>query len=213
MAMDPADVTAAVELLKNNPPEYLGLFNEPDYSFMGFTPITDAVTSAKSLQPLFDMPHPKTTYIAPAPAFANSDWLKTFRDNCNNCFDQISIMSQHIYSPDPAFVLDQIRGLHATWPDKKIWITELAPSEASCTLDQQGVIDWMNKVIPEIQALGYVEKVFWNCGEKGNAANGMADGGCNPSLTNEDGSPTELLLAYGKLCGGGSPPTQSAETS
>ncbi|KAL9132197.1 MAG: hypothetical protein Q9217_000001, partial [Psora testacea] len=155
MVMDPSDINAAAELLKSpNPPAFLALFNEPDFSFQGITPKTDPIPAAEALQTFFNMPHPKTTYIAPGVAFATTDWLRTFRNHCKNCFDQIPIMSQHIYSPHPEFVLDEIKKLHADFPDKKIWITELSPAEAKCTLDQKGVIDWMNKVVPEIQALG-----------------------------------------------------------
>ncbi|KAL9104504.1 MAG: hypothetical protein Q9163_000535 [Psora crenata] len=213
VAMDPNDVTAALELLKTNPPAYLELYNEPDYSFQGLTPMTDAIAAAEQLQPFFDMEHPQTTYISPGLAYANSQWLKDFRDHCKNCFEQIPIISQHIYSPDAAFVVDEVKKLHETFPDKKIWITELSPATPDCLLDRAGVINWMNQVVRDIQALGYVEKIFWNSGEHGTAANSMAAGSCNPSLTNPDGSPTDLLLAYGQLCGGGAPVTDPSATS
>lgn len=203
LVMDPRNVDQAVELLKTNPPKYLGLFNEPDFSFQDSTPKTDPVTAASALQPILSAAHPQTTFLSPALAEANSDWLATFRDHCNNCFDQIPIISQHIYSPDTNYVMGQITQLHATWPDKKIWITELGPATQGCTLDNDGMIQWMNTLLPQIMQLGYVEKVFWNCGEHGAGMDGTPNGPCNPSLTNDDGSPTPLLTAYSKLCGGG----------
>ena len=209
VVMDPTDVDSAVTMMKSNSaPQYLELFNEPDYSYQGITPITDAKTSAQDLAPLFNMPHPNTSYISPALAYANSDWLPTFRDHCNKCFDQIPIIAEHIYSPDPAAVMGFITQLHNTWPDKKIWLTELSPSSAQCTLQSTGsgpgtVTDYINTLIPQIVGLGYVEKIFWNSGEwstGGLTAGG--DGSCNPSLTDAQGNPTEVLKALHAVCGG-----------
>lgn len=200
VVMDPRDVSAAVTMLQNSPPPYLELFNEPDYSFAGVTPLTDPVTAAQDLQQIFQTAHPSTTFISPALANANSPWLTTFRDNCKNCFSQIPIIAMHLYSADTNNALNLIKQLHGTWPDKKIWITELSPAEASCSLDSAGIVNWMNTLIPQIQALGYVEKIFWNCGESSGSLNG-ASASCNPSLTNDDGSATAILTAYGKVCG------------
>ena len=202
LVMDPRNVDQAVQLLKTNPPKYLGLLNEPDYSFQGGTPLTDPVAAASALQPIFATSHPSTTFLSPALADDNSDWLTTFRDNCNNCFDQIPIISMHVYNTDTNYVLSKITQLHGTWPDKKIWVTEFGPATAGCTLDDSGMIQWMNTLLPQIKALGYVEKVFWNCGEHGAGIDGTPNGPCNPSLTNDDGSATPLLTAYNKVCGG-----------
>ena len=199
--MDNRSVPDAVNLLKTNPPKYMGLLNEPDYSYYG-TPTLDPVSAAKALAPVFSAAVPQTTFLSPALAFANSNWLTTFRDNCNNCFSKISIMSQHIYSTDPNYVLGQIRQLHATWPTKRIWVTELGPVSNGCTFNSTQMINYMNTLLPQIQALGYVDKVFWNCGEHANGIDGTPSGPCNPSLTNDDGSPTALLNAYSALCGG-----------
>ena len=197
--MDPRDTDSAQQLLSASPPPYLELFNEPDYSYQGVTPLTDAVTAAHNLSQIFATSHPSTQYISPALADANSDWLPTFRDNCNGCFDQIDIVSMHLYNPDPAAALNLITQLHGTWPDKRIWITELSPALTGCTLDAAGIVNWAKTLIPQIQALGYVEKIFWNCGEH---APGL-DGGdqCNPSLTNDDGSPTDVLKGLASICG------------
>lgn len=59
--MDPTEVSAALDLLQTDPPLYLTLFNEPDYSYDNETPLTSATDAAKDLQPLFAASHPKTT--------------------------------------------------------------------------------------------------------------------------------------------------------
>ena len=203
IVMDPRDTDQALQILSSSPPAYLELFNEPDYSYQGITPLTDPVTAAHNLSQIFAAAHPSTQYISPALANANSNWLPTFRDNCNNCFDQIDIISMHLYNPDPTAAMGLITQLHGTWPDKRIWITELSPALDSCTLDVAGVANWAKTLIPQIQALGYVEKIFWNCGEHAPGLNGAANQ-CNPSLTNDDGSPTEVLTALASVCGIGS---------
>ena len=169
ICMDPRNVQDSIALVTGpNPPEYLELFNEPDYSYEGFTPLTSAQDAATALAPLLAA---KTTtkFISPAVAFTNTVWLANFNDYCNNCINSsIPIISAHVYNYKPDQVLLQITTLHNTWPDKRIWITELAPASSSdqgCTLDQAGMISWMQTVIPQIVALGYVDRIFWNSGE------------------------------------------------
>lgn len=193
--VDPTQIQAAVQLLQDDPPAYMVLLNEPDYSFGGFTPLTSATDAANDLKPIFAAAHPKTTFLSPALAFSNSDWLTTFRDACGGCMSQISIITMHVYDTDPAALLVRIGQLHATWPDKRIWITEIGPATSgACTMDEAGMIGWMNTVVPQIAALGYVDKIFWNNGEY------SSNPTCKTSLTNDDGSATNLLKAYGAIC-------------
>ena len=202
--MDPRDTAAAVTMVQGpSPPQYLELFNEPDFSFQGLTPLTDAPTAATNLQALFSIPHPQTTYISPALMNANSDWLTTFKSNCNGCFDQIPIIAMHVYNPSVDGVMGQITQLHSTWPDKKIWITELSPATSGCTMDAGAMATYMNQLFPQIIALGYVDKIFWNSGEWDSPAINGAPDGCNPALTDASGNPTPVLTALKNACGGG----------
>ena len=208
IVMDPRDTDAAVQMVQGpSPPQYLELFNEPDHSFEGLTPTTDAAAAAQNLQVMFTIPHNATTYISPAVAFPNSAWLPSFRDACNNCFDQIPIVSMHIYEPDPSAVIAGIQTFHGTWPDKRIWITELSPARQDCTLSDAAsgpgsIGDYINTLIPQIVALGYVDKIFWNSGEWDATALNAAPSGCNPSLVDASGNATPVLQALGQICGG-----------
>ena len=204
IVMDPRDTDAAVELVQGgSPPQYLELFNEPDFSFENLTPLTDPVTAAHSLSKLFTIPHPQTTYISPALMNANSDWLPTFKSNCNGCFDQIPIIAMHIYNPSVDGVMALITQLHGTWPDKKIWITELSPAASDCGMDASGIATYMTQLFPKIVALGYVEKIFWNSGEWDSPAINNAPAACNPALTDASGNATPVLKALLNGCGGG----------
>ena len=207
VVMDPRDTDEAMTMLQSgSPPAYLELFNEPDFSFENLTMLTDAQTAAQNLSQLFDISHPLTTFISPALMNANGDWLTTFKDSCNNCFDQIPIVALHVYNPDPSGVMAQITQLHGTWPDKKIWITELSPATTNCTLINTGtgpgtMADYIGTLIPQILALGYVEKIFWNSGEWNSGPINGAPAACNPSLVDANGNPTDVLSALGKVCG------------
>ena len=168
ICMDPSKVNdAKTALMDSSPPPYMELFNEPDYSYHGFTPLTSPEDAGAAVQPLMSL-DTTTKMVSPAPAITSADWLSRFKAACNGCMDKIGIVAAHIYSKDPAGALYQITTLHNAWPDKRIWLTELAPaSDAAqgCTLDEQGMIGWMNTLIPQIKALGYVDKIFWNHGE------------------------------------------------
>ncbi len=168
IVMDPRDVQTAKDLITGpNAPEFLELYNEPDFSFGGWTPITSPEESARTLQDLINTPT-RTKFISPAPAYTYSSWLSDFFARCAGCLDKIPIIGVHVYSPDAQKAIDQIVAVHNSYPTKKLWITELSPAsstEQGCALDQNGMISWMQTVTKFAAATGYVDKIFWNCGE------------------------------------------------
>lgn len=200
IVMDHTYIQAAVGMLANNPPTYLELYNEPDFSFENLTLTEEAAPSASDLSTLLDAPHPNTKFISPALMNANGPWLGEFFQACKGCIDQIDVIAMHVYNPDPQGVLDLITQLHGTW-NKPIWITELSPATATCQLNPTTMATYINTLIPEIVKLEYVEKIFWNSGESDSAPINGAPGPCSPSLTNSDGSYTPVLQALGAACG------------
>ena len=200
IVMDRTYISAATSMLANNPPPYMELYNEPDYSFEGLTLTEDPAPSAAHLSVLLTASHPKTKYISPALMNANGDWLPEFFKACNGCIDQIDVIALHVYNPDPQGVMDQITQLYNTWK-KPIWITELSPATSGCSLTSSTMAGYINTLLPEIIKLGYVEKIFWNSGEPDSPAINSAPAPCSPSLTNGDGSATAVLQALGAACG------------
>ena len=200
IVMDRTYIKAAKDMLANNPPPYLELFNEPDYSFEGLTLTEDPAPSAADLKTLFDTPHPNTKFISPALMNANGPWLPAFFQACNGCIDQIDIIALHVYNPDPQGVMWQITQLYAKYK-KPIWITELSPAAGGCGLTPTTMAGYINTLIPQILQLGYVEKIFWNSGESDSPPINDAPAPCNPNLTNKDGSATSVLQALGAACG------------
>ncbi|KAI9858221.1 MAG: hypothetical protein M1824_004391 [Vezdaea acicularis] len=207
VVMDPRNIAEATTLLTSpNPPPYLEIFNEPDFSFGDATPTTDPTTAAKAITPLLAALQKSTTtqLLSPAPAYPQSSYLPSFFAACN-CADRFPIITAHIYSPTAQGAIDKIQAVHAQFPSKKLWLTELAPASdpsQGCTLDAAGMTSWMQTVLSFAAGSGYVEKIFWNCGENG-VIYPDNPGQCNPSLTNVDGSATPLLSAMKGFCGGG----------
>ena len=120
---------------------------------------------------------------------------KRFINYPDGCIDQMDIIAMHIYNSDSQAVISLITQLFNTWK-KPIWITEISPTTEGCSFDSTGMTSYLNTVIPLILKLGYVEKIFWNCGEPSSTPVT-----CNPSLTNMDGSATAVLQALGAACG------------
>ena len=77
-------------------------------------------------------------------------------------------MNAHIYDPDPQRAIDLVKRVRYQFSDKHLWLTEISPTTAGtpgCLLDENGMKDWMNKVLGFAATSGYVDKVFWNSGE------------------------------------------------
>ena len=167
ICMNPGKVGTCVQSLTgSHPPEYMEIFNEMDYSWEGMTPTCDPQTAANAVPPLFSANTP-TKLISPALAYTGSSWLPQFGAACNGCMDKVDIVAGHIYNKDPAQVMNIINQFHNQWPNKKIWLTELAPASSKtdgCTFGDAEMINWMKTLLPQIIALGFVEKVFWNDG-------------------------------------------------
>ena len=75
--MDVNDIAPALEMVSGaNPPAYIGLLNEPDYSFEGKTATLDPAAAGQALAKFFSTPHPQTKYLSPAVAYW--DWMQSF---------------------------------------------------------------------------------------------------------------------------------------
>ena len=217
MVMDPRDDLTGMGLI--NKVDYLALYNEPDYSYEGYTPITAPATCGTNLQQFFNAPHEGTTYLTPGLANGlDPNWFPTFNTACGGCMNQkqpMPILSMHLYNPKASDALGLVTQFHNNWPEHDIWITEFAPGiGGGCDLDEAAMIQWMKDVFngPDPQTKGlkdltYVKKVFWNCGESSDSAT------CNPSLTDDNGNARPLLTAYRDICGETVAPADSGTTS
>ena len=176
-------------------PLYLGLYNEPDL-VGGSTPTVGGDVIGQNVKQVLANDRGRTQYLSPA-LFNNQQeenikWWSDFNSTCPGCIDQIPIISMHLYESDVNNAYSFIKDMHDRFsPDHKLWLTELSPRDPHCTLDDAGVKNWMQTLLPKLNQLPYLEKVFWNNGEFG------AMSPCQVSLTNGDGTATTLLEAYG----------------
>ena len=208
LLMAPDDTPRVKSWAESQKPKYLGLFNEPDLKHVPQkTPYTPANIIGQNVQqlmsPLTGLIPGETIYLSPA--LVNNDqaaadysqpgsWYYIFNQNCPSCMNSnISIISMHLYEQDKNKALGLVQALANRFPTHRLWITEFSPrgGNPGCTYDSNGIIDWMRFMMFHLNNMPTVEKVFWNNGEA------AAMDGCNVSLLNGDGTPTDLLGAFG----------------
>ncbi|KAI9713656.1 MAG: hypothetical protein M1812_006628 [Candelaria pacifica] len=208
LIMSPDDMPYARDNILNKDGAVVGVFNEPDFSYLGATWKKDAAPAAAIAKPFFAASMSKPTMLlSPGIAFTGSGYLEEFYANCPGCEARTSIISIHVYNSNSDAAISMIQGVHAKHPGKDIWITELAPASSPhqdstnsgggiCNLSAADTQAWMIKVLTWAVSSGYVKKVFWNTGEW------SPDFGdqCNPSLTDATGGLTPLAQVYKGIC-------------
>lgn len=209
---DPSYVDDVVNLLESDsPPAYLEMFNEPDFPWPGSGKNTTPPTTAgKALRRILKGTWPNTTLVSPALASSgNVTWWHTFNspEGCNGCLNttKITVMAGHFYDLDAHAWLDRVATFSGLFPDKEIWITEMAPStrlDKNCKLSPQKMKNWMTTVVKAIVTearFSNVKRIYWNAGEWSPFPNRTVEE-CNHSLTYGNGTETELLKHYSSLC-------------
>lgn len=209
----PSYVDDAVKLLESdNPPAYLEMFNEPDFIWNGTDKKkkTPPIPAAKALKPILEGKWPNTTLVSPALAKSgnSSDWWHRFNspEGCNGCLNttKIPIMAGHFYDLNPQRWLNRLARFAGLFPDKDIWVTEMAPAtrlNKNCTLSHQEMKDWMTTVVKAMVTetrFSNVKRMYWNAGEW--SPFNEDEDVCNHSLTYANGTATELLKHYSSLC-------------
>ncbi|KAL9580463.1 MAG: hypothetical protein Q9212_004482 [Teloschistes hypoglaucus] len=191
-----SNVAEAVKLVNGpNPPAWLLTFNEPDFSYTGVTPGTPTMTpeqAAAAIKPLLDQPGTSTKYVAPATADSSGRWQEDFFAACK-CKDFFSAYNMHQYNKDSGAVIDAVTAYHSKFSDKPLWITEIAPGNAGCSVSWDQAGQFMKDIFKFAKNSGFVDKVFWNSGNQ--LTNGDTNV-CNSWLIDSSGNPGPLLAAY-----------------
>jgi len=78
---------------------------------MGFTPLTSPQDAAAALVPTLQA-NTRTQFLSRGVAYSNSDWLTQFNEACNQCMNQVPILSAHIYNTSPDEAIATIETLH-----------------------------------------------------------------------------------------------------
>ncbi|KAI4110014.1 MAG: hypothetical protein L6R37_000147 [Teloschistes peruensis] len=191
-----SNVAEAVKAVNGpNPPAWLLTFNEPDFSYPGVTPGTPTMTpeeAAVAIKDLLDHPGTSTKYVAPATADSSGKWQEDFFAACK-CKDFFSAYNIHQYNKDSGAVIDAVTAYHAKFSDKPLWITEIAPGNAGCSVSWDQAGQFMKDIFKFAKNSGFVDKVFWNSGNQ--LTNGDTNV-CNSWLIDSSGNPGPLLAAY-----------------
>lgn len=189
-----SDVANAVSLV-NSPdaPEYLLTFNEPDYSYMGYTPTMTPQQAADAIKPLLASPGTRTKFIAPVTADPLSSWLPDFYSACA-CQDFFHAYNIHVYLPTLEQAQSDITTFHNQFSDKALWVTEIAPGNANppCSLDWPTVESYMNDLYSWGASTGWIEKIFWNTGNQIPNDTNV----CNSYLLDSNDQPSPLLATF-----------------
>ncbi|KAL9003712.1 MAG: hypothetical protein Q9188_003435 [Gyalolechia gomerana] len=186
-------VKDAVEMVNGpNPPPWMLTFNEPDFSYMGWTPKMTPEEAAAAIKPLLDKPGTSTKYVAPAIVFIDGDWHDKFFAACG-CKDFFSAYNIHQYHKESSEVINQVTSFHNRWNDKPLWITEVAPGNANCTLSWDQAGSFMKDIYKFAKNSGFVDRVFWN---SGNQLTNADENVCNSWLVDTQGNPGPLLEMF-----------------
>ncbi|KAI4133640.1 MAG: hypothetical protein LQ338_000152 [Usnochroma carphineum] len=188
-----SNVADAVNLVNGpNPPAWLLTFNEPDYSYAGYTPTMSAQEAADAIKPLLAKPGSGTKFVAPVTANPNSSWLEDFFAACN-CKDFFSAYNIHQYQKESTDVIATVNAYHSKWSDKPLWITEVAPGNAGCSVSWDQAGQFMKDIFKFAKGSGFVDRVFWNTGNQ--LTNGDTNV-CNSWLLDAQGNPGPLLATF-----------------
>ncbi|KAI4257884.1 MAG: hypothetical protein LQ352_001470 [Teloschistes flavicans] len=191
-----SNVAEAVDLVNGpNAPAWLLTFNEPDFSYPGVTPGTPTMTpeeAAAAIKHLLDNPGTVTKYVAPVTADSSGKWQEDFFAACN-CKDFFSAYNIHQYNKDSGAVIDAITAYHSKFNDKPLWVTEIAPGNAGCSVSWDEAGQFMKDIFKFAKNSGFVDKVFWNSGNQ--LTNGDTNV-CNSWLIDSSGNPGPLLATY-----------------
>jgi len=189
------DVANAVTMVNGpNPPAWMLTFNEPDYSYMGFTPTMTPQQASDAIQPLLASPGSGTKFVAPVPADPTSTWLPEFFTACN-CQGFFSAYNIHVYLADLGAVQSDITTFHNSFADKPMWVTEIAPGNDNCVLTSAEVSTYMTGLYQWGASVGWIGKIFWNTG------NYVANDSnvCNSNLLDANSNATPILATFNAL--------------
>lgn len=136
-------------------------FNEPEISGQSEMSVGEAVGLWKQYIKPMDARHG-------APAVTTSPkglaWIKDFLDSCDNC-GAIDFLCFHYYGMDPDDFISTIEGIHKTYPNYKIWVTEWACQNYGSNQDQQCSLGTIQNFLAKTQSwldgTSYIERYAW----------------------------------------------------
>ncbi len=132
-------------------------FNEPDQRRQADMSVDEAI----SLWPKLSAAAGRIG--SPAPAHALAPWMRSFMQEAEAARLKIDFVAVHWYGkPRPQALLRFLARVHAAY-NRPIWLTEFAVAnwKSQTGVDPAIVQGFMREVIPQLEALPYVERYAW----------------------------------------------------
>lgn len=133
---------------------------------------------------------------SPGAVHADKEWMQAFMAQASQRGYRVDFVCVHWYgAPDAAGFLSYLRKVHDQY-GKPLWITEFAPADWKATsrdanrLAPERVRQFMRQVLPQLDALDFVERYAWFPATEDNKALGPS------ALFKADGALTELGRIY-----------------
>ncbi|KAI4162247.1 MAG: hypothetical protein LQ342_004115 [Letrouitia transgressa] len=193
------DIPRAKEIINSSHPEWMLTFNEPDhkYDIGPGSPTMEAGYAAQVIQQVKPLAGGTTKFVAPATADPYDPWHDNFYAACD-CQNMFSAYNVHLYTTDLAKVNKTLTDFHARFPDKPIWLTEIAPGMATppCSVPWDAAADFMRGVYRFAKESGFIDRVFWNSGNQ--LLNGDTNV-CNSWLVDAGLQSSPLLDVYASI--------------
>jgi hypothetical protein len=163
--VSPANIAYVQQLRGQGKAKFVLGFNEPDLGDQSNMSVADALAAWPKLESI-NLP-----LGSPATAWPTRQWLYDFMDQAIAQNKRIDFICVHMYvgTDDDAFV-QVLEDLHNKYK-KPIWITEFATAANDATTKAQNpytpemVLAFMQRLLPKLEALDYVQRYSWFSGD------------------------------------------------
>jgi hypothetical protein len=177
------------ELRRNKMKTLLG-FNEPDQKKQGNMTVEEALAQWPKLMEL------GVRLGSPAGVHPDRDWMKAFMKGVEERQLRVDFVTVHSYGgPNADALMKRLAAVHELF-GRPLWITEFAvgdwnaKSRAENKYHPEQVVEFVGKVLPQLDACEFVERYAWFPAKPDSAALGPC------ALFNDDGSLTPVGEAY-----------------
>lgn len=177
------------ELQKNNFHTLLG-YNEPDQKKQGNMTVEEALEQWPRLMEL------GVRLISPSCVHPDKDWMKAFMKGVDERELRVDAIGFHSYGgPSADALMKRLTNVHEMF-GRPIWITEFAVGDWSAKTRAENkhrpeqVVEFVKKILPQLDACKFVERYAWFPAGPGSAPLGPS------ALFNDDGTLTPVGEAY-----------------
>ena len=156
-----ANIDRLINLKNEGKIKYILAFNEPDGAKQSNMTVDEVVALWPKLESI-GLP-----IISPAPVGFKNTWMTAFMNKAESLNLRIDYIAIHSYGgPSPTAFLAKLKEAYELY-NKPLWITEFAVADWTATSPETNkhseatVLQFMQVVLPKLDALDYVAKYAW----------------------------------------------------